>query len=219
MKTMATALILAAFLGRSLLAEDQKPTREPAPVAALIKLAQSGVGEDVQIAWVEGRPAYETVDVDAIIQLKDAKVSGKVIAAFIRNGGTATAERKSAAAAGEGTVKFLGRYEVPRLSADTPASKSLTLADYEQADRVVSVPSSVQYIYANPYPSYSYGYGLPYAGYYGRYYYPYSRYRSYLYYSHFNDPYCYPRYYSSFGVSTFGSFRLGGTRVGLGFRW
>lgn len=226
MKTLATALMLTVMLGLSLRAEDQKTNREPAPIAALIKLAQAGVGEDVQIAWIESRPPYATIDADAIIQLKDAKVPEKAIAAFVRNGGAATAERKIAAAKGDGTVTFLGRYEVPRLSADTPVKNYVTRADYEQVSRVEVVPSSVQYVYANPYPRYSYSaYSLPYYGYYGSNYYPYSAYRSYPYYSHSNRcypsyaSYCYPRYYGNCGVSTFGSFKIGGTRVGIGFRW
>ncbi|MCW8131050.1 MAG: hypothetical protein KIS92_11935 [Planctomycetota bacterium] len=182
-------LILAGLLASAsmLWAEDAKPL-PPAPVEDAIKLAKSGVGEDVQIAWAESREAFASVDADTILTLKNGGVGEKVIAALVRRGGSRAAESSVP------YVRVVQRYE-------TPSTGSAGSQAVQTARRAYTTDEAVQYTYAQPervvysYPSYSYS--SSYYPYYSSYYPYYSSYYS-SYYPYYRS-HCYPSFSFSWG--------------------
>lgn len=180
---MFAAGLLAASTGW---AEDQgEPAVKAlpaAPVEEAIKLAKSGVGEEVQIAWAETRDPYAAIDADTILKLKAGGVGEKVIAALVRHGGQAQAAETR-------YVRVIRRYDT---SSERPMAETVREArrEYTTEDAVrytYTQPSTVVYSDSYAYPSYAY-YGYP------SYYSPYSYY-SYPYYSR----YCYPSFSFRFG--------------------
>lgn len=180
-------LMLAGLLASAsfLWAEDGAGKLPAAPVEDAIKLAKSGVGEDVQIAWAESREAFASVDADTILALKNGGVGEKVIAALVRRGGSRAAEDRTP------YVRVVQRYE-------TPSTGSSNGDAVQTARRAYTTEEAVQYTYAQPervvYASPSYTYYSSYNPYYSSYY-PYYYGGYYPYYS----SYYYPRYSFSFG--------------------
>lgn len=187
------AVVWMLLLGSGLFAAEAAPSRPEAPTAELLKLAGAGLSDEVLVAWIEAQPPYAPVAAEAIMKLKEGKVSEKALASFVRNGSQATAERKRAAAAG-GEIKELRRYEVPKLTEGPTRNDLLTVADYEQADRLE--PSRVvERVVALTYSELSTRYGLmvynPLTLNAYRHAYPHSWYRPLPYYSHLR-PYHFP---------------------------
>ena len=80
---------------------------------AVIKMAKAGLSEDVILGSVNGQPGNYTTNADALIALKTAGVSDKVIGAMIAKssgGGAAPAPAAAPAAGGAGPVSEVGLY-------------------------------------------------------------------------------------------------------------
>lgn len=226
MRGVGVVLGMLVLASASCAAETPAP-RPEAPAAELQKLAAAGVGDEVLVAWIEAQPPYAPVAAETIVKLKEGKVGEKVLASFVRNGSQATAERKWAAAAG-GEIKELRRYEVPKLTDGPTRNDLLTVADYEQADRLE--PSRVvERAVALTYSELSTRYGLtvynPLTLNAHRYVYPHSWYRPLPYYSHLR-PYHFPyrnAYYLGYPSgpacpAPYGPYGALGLRFGTGHR-
>lgn len=165
--------LLVLVLTVPLAQAEEQAAAAPLPAAPLedaIKLAKSGVGEDVQVAWAESRETFAPVSADGILKLKEAGVSEKVIAAFVRRGGAKTAEVQIP------YVRVIQRY-------DTGTGTRTVAQAVQQARQEYTREEAVQYTYAQPdrvvyvdrsysYPS-TYYYGSTYRyPYYSGYYYP-----------------------------------------------
>ena len=79
---------------------------------SVIKMAKAGLGEDIILGAINGQPGKYTTTADALIALKSAGVTDKVIGAMISkaSGGAAKAPAVAAAPAGAGPVNEVGVY-------------------------------------------------------------------------------------------------------------
>jgi hypothetical protein len=79
---------------------------------SVIKMAKAGLGEDIILGAVNGQPGKYTTSADALIALKGAGVTDKVIGAMIAkaSGGAAPAPSVAAAPAAVGPVNEVGVY-------------------------------------------------------------------------------------------------------------
>ncbi|MCW8131051.1 MAG: hypothetical protein KIS92_11940 [Planctomycetota bacterium] len=214
-------IFAAALLAGGLLRAEDRP---PAPVADLLKLAEAGLGDEVQIAWIEAQPPFAPVGADAIVKLKDARIAEKTLEVFVRNGSDATAQRKRDAARG-GEVVFVKTYEVMSL-ATLSARARITPADYEQADRSDGVhvtESVVRYTFDSSMLNPPAVYGTPTisTAVPASYVFPYSWYRTQpTYYRGPYYPYYRPAGYAPCGYPSYahGGYRVGGTGFNAGCR-
>lgn len=166
MRTNWLPLLMLALAVPLAQAEEQAAAAAPLPAAPLedaIKLAKSGVSEEVQVAWAETREAFAPVSADGILKLKEAGISEKVIAAFVRQGGARSAGEQAP------YVRVVQRY-------DTGTGTRTVAQAVQQARQQYTREDAVQYTYAQPervvYVDRSYSYPSTY--YYGSYYsYPY----------------------------------------------
>lgn len=83
-----TFFLAAALLGQATLNND-----------AIIKMAKAGLGEEIILATIQSQPATFTTGADALIALKSAGVSDKVIAAMVAKAGSAAKPAAPAAPA------------------------------------------------------------------------------------------------------------------------
>ena len=136
-----------------------------------IKLTESGVADEIILAWAEAQPA-EPITSSDIIRMKDAKVSPKMIVALIRNQNRAAVIPASQRERSRNSPAF-GEQDMVR--SETPVERNT-----EPSVRYVSQPS-VRYVqpavtYVEP------AYYSGYSPYYSSSYYPYSNSSYYPYY-------------------------------------
>ncbi|MBI3828565.1 MAG: hypothetical protein HY291_03560, partial [Planctomycetes bacterium] len=137
MRKMAMLLVAGLLATTSMSwAEDKAESAEKAlpaaPIDEAMKLAKSGVGEEVQIAWAETRDPYAAIDADTILKLKAGGVGEKVIAAMVRHGG-----QQQAQASETRYVRVIQRYDT---GAERPLSDTV-----REARREYTTDDAVRY--------------------------------------------------------------------------
>jgi hypothetical protein len=127
---------------------DREPTQkiEPAPfqtslgVADVIKLAESGVGEEVILAFIQNSPIAYNLSVEEILYLNDLGISVPVIAAMIHRGNVLR-ENETRLAAQEATMDA------------AVATVKKALAEGKSQDEITPQPTSQAPVASAPTPT------------------------------------------------------------------
>ena len=133
----ATSLVTAVLfmLASAAAAEGDLPK---APVDDAIKLVKADLGKEVLLAWVDALPAYDKVESDEIVELKEAGVPESVIAAMIRKGGGRVTEESEREAA-RTEMEIIRRYEVPGVGSGKVDTGDLKIPSfYKKTKSIIS---------------------------------------------------------------------------------
>ena len=84
----------STFRTESVVQARSSQSQEPLNNDAIIKMVKAGLGEDVIVSMVELQPARYSLTPDALIALKTAGVSDKIIGAMIKKGQTSTSREQ-----------------------------------------------------------------------------------------------------------------------------
>src|SRR2546426_919761 len=77
------AVALALVCGDAQLGRAQPPSEVSPGVADVVRLAQSGVGEDVLLAFIHSSTSYYNLSAENVLYLKDVGISSKVVTAML----------------------------------------------------------------------------------------------------------------------------------------
>ena len=160
------ALIASAAWNQPAIADDVKVSPLIAEVA---KLHESGVGEDVLVAYVKGTTEIPRPTADEVIFLKDKGISKDVLLALLSRSPKVMSE-SAASANGSGRILAKPRYEQsvrelpPAVAPAAPATQSAPTVVQVQPATVITAPPTVVYpaprYYYDPWPVFSIGLGL-----------------------------------------------------------
>jgi hypothetical protein len=89
LRIVAAIVLSVPFLSSAPVPSQQSAAGEALTNEALIKLVKAGLGDDVIVGMIKSQPGRYSVSPDAVIAMKDAGVSDKVIAAVVSVSGTA----------------------------------------------------------------------------------------------------------------------------------
>ncbi|MDB6067091.1 MAG: hypothetical protein JWR26_3299 [Pedosphaera sp.] len=118
-----------------------------APVAEITKLAQSGVGDDVVLEFIQNTPAFFDLTSDDIIQLHNSGISSTAIAAMIRHDRLIRAQAQAMQNQPAPAASSNASEIPPPAPADAgPAPNAATQAAYDDSNDV-GTPQAAYYFY------------------------------------------------------------------------